>query len=618
MTRRMIKLLPLACALLLASCASRQGGLDSPSARPELPAPADVSRQAADFFLNRSQPGSGYLAGINSGANLTIDADNVQMSPDYSGAGTSGLAFAGYILNVNDYSGSDVLELLWDGSAPAPADCFIGLANFASNRWDWLQPAPDFTLTVDDRAAHSNSAGSLIAVVLLGGNSAASLHEIRLGGPNPPHAILSSTAYFGPPGQSLSLIGGLSFDEDGSIAGYEFDPEGDGTFEPVTQTGFVDHQYNDPGTYAAALRVTDDEGLSSTSFVNIVISSGAYDEIENNDDIASAQPLPSGDFSGFTGSSGPAGSMDGDSDDFYLLHLAQPTLISMTLSYLASDADLDLEIGRLDEGEVGSWTRFSTADDDENAILSLPAADYIVHVLNYSVLTEMQDKTADYNLAASFISTKLPFAKLKVTPDNAAAPTEVDLDASGSLDFGRTITQYEWDLYGDGIFESSDVIAASSFSASRVGHFRPAVRITNGDGFTAIGQADLTLTGTLDEVEPDDDAGSALVLPGLPIAGFSGDSGGNADGADPVDVLRFNVPAGGVDANFVLHYDALIGKLRIAICELSGETLVELGHSDGGTGTENAVVALADAGDYYVVITPHDGASGWTLDGELN
>jgi hypothetical protein len=67
-------------------------------------------------------------------------------------------------------------------------------------------------------------------------------------------------------------LAGTGTDPDGIIVKYEWDFEGDGEFDwNSTNTGRVIHEYEDPGTYVAVLRVTDNDGLSKEDQVVIKV-----------------------------------------------------------------------------------------------------------------------------------------------------------------------------------------------------------------------------------------------------------------------------------------------------------------------------------------------------------
>lgn len=83
-----------------------------------------------------------------------------------------------------------------------------------------------------------------------------------------PTAVISALPTSGDAPLTSSFNGTGSSDQDGSIAGYDWN-YGDGTANGSSST--VSHVYNTPGTYTATLTVTDNSGLknSSTQTINV-------------------------------------------------------------------------------------------------------------------------------------------------------------------------------------------------------------------------------------------------------------------------------------------------------------------------------------------------------------
>jgi WD40 repeat protein len=82
------------------------------------------------------------------------------------------------------------------------------------------------------------------------------------------------------PGGNVQFSGAAT-DDDGSIAKYEWDFDGDGVFEwSSTESGLTTFIYNDKGTYNAVLRVTDNDGFTATD--SRVITIGAADAYGND------------------------------------------------------------------------------------------------------------------------------------------------------------------------------------------------------------------------------------------------------------------------------------------------------------------------------------------------
>ena len=78
-----------------------------------------------------------------------------------------------------------------------------------------------------------------------------------------------------------------------------------------------------------------------------------------------------------------------------------------------------------------------------------------------------------------------PQASFTVTPNPAATGTEVTFDASGSKDPDGTIAKYEWDLDGNGTYETSSGASPTvKRSYSSAGELTVRVRVTDNSGAT--------------------------------------------------------------------------------------------------------------------------------------
>jgi hypothetical protein len=89
----------------------------------------------------------------------------------------------------------------------------------------------------------------------------------------PPNAAISTDRLNAVTGATVTLDASGSTDPEGaSITSYEWDPEGAGAFRrsPSTSSTFT-HAYSTPGTYHAAVRVTNEVGLNSTASVTVTV-----------------------------------------------------------------------------------------------------------------------------------------------------------------------------------------------------------------------------------------------------------------------------------------------------------------------------------------------------------
>lgn len=89
----------------------------------------------------------------------------------------------------------------------------------------------------------------------------------------PPVAALTATPDTGVMPLNVLLDAGGSTDADGTIVKYEWDPNGDGTFELDTgTTSSINYLYSTIGIYNSAVRVTDDDGGVSVASVPVTVN----------------------------------------------------------------------------------------------------------------------------------------------------------------------------------------------------------------------------------------------------------------------------------------------------------------------------------------------------------
>ena len=102
--------------------------------------------------------------------------------------------------------------------------------------------------------------------------------------------------FTGEPGDTFQFDG-QGTDDDGSIAKYEWDFEGDGVYRwSSTNSGNTTYIYNGEGTYTVTLRVTDDDGFTATDSRVITVSKASGDgggDDGGGDDGGGGIPAPS-------------------------------------------------------------------------------------------------------------------------------------------------------------------------------------------------------------------------------------------------------------------------------------------------------------------------------------
>lgn len=84
--------------------------------------------------------------------------------------------------------------------------------------------------------------------------------------PDAPVASFTESCHIVPINTPITFDPSGSYDLDGTIVLYEWDFDGDGTYDYSSATpDTVSHSYMSPGTYSVTLRVTDNEGLTGTA-----------------------------------------------------------------------------------------------------------------------------------------------------------------------------------------------------------------------------------------------------------------------------------------------------------------------------------------------------------------
>ncbi|MEZ5336964.1 MAG: PKD domain-containing protein [bacterium] len=249
---------------------------------------------AGDYFIGLADFGSGrwrWYNGPQSGQALDFGAlsgyysasDNLYVAVVLTGQGSYGLGQLRIGDNiqptasftVDQSSGTVPLTVNFDAGASMDID-----GEIVSHEWDFegdgfAAPVAEHTaqhvyaqtgnflarLRVTDNEGGQRITETVISVSGVGGNQA-------------PNAVISADVTTGNAPLSVAFLATGSSDPDGSITKYEWDVDGDGSFETDTGTTPAHASlYTDAGSYNATLRVTDDQGSTDTDSVLIEVSS---------------------------------------------------------------------------------------------------------------------------------------------------------------------------------------------------------------------------------------------------------------------------------------------------------------------------------------------------------
>jgi YD repeat-containing protein len=244
----------------------------------------------------------------------------------------------------------------------------------------------------------------------------------------------------------VSFDASASSDPDGTIAKYEWDLDGNGSYETDTGTTATTTK-----TYSAAtpvdvkVRVTDDRGATSTQTKTLTF----LNQAPSASFTATPNPVVSGSPVAFDGSA----SADPDG------------------SIAKYEWDLD--------GNGTYETDTGTTKTTTHTFATPGSFDVKLRVTDNLGATATQTKTVT-------VSNRAPTASFTVTPSPAATGQTVTLNGAGSSDPDGTVARYEWDLDGNGTYETDGGATASRTTTfSTPGTFTLGLRVTDNSGATA-------------------------------------------------------------------------------------------------------------------------------------
>jgi YD repeat-containing protein len=262
-------------------------------------------------------------------------------------------------------------------------------------------------------------------------------------------------------GEVVTFDGSASSDPDGTIANYKWDLDGNGTFETDTGgTAITTRSYATAATMVVKLRVTDANGATNDTTRNLTINPSA-----NQPPTASFTVTPTPALTGEVVTFDGSASSDPDG----------------TIANYKWDLDGNGTF-ETDTGSVSSVTN------------SYPTARSITVNLR---VTDNGSSSGDASHAVT-IQTKSPTASFTITPDSLPTGELVAFDGLASIDPDGTIAKYEWDLDGDGTFETdTGTTGTTSRTYSTATVLTIKLRVTDNDGASNETSGTLTVTNRL-------------------------------------------------------------------------------------------------------------------------
>jgi PKD repeat protein len=262
----------------------------------------------------------------------------------------------------------------------------------------------------------------------------------------PPEASFTATPNPTPTNSSVVFDASGSTDVDGTVAKYEWDLDGNGTYETSTgTTPTVTRSYSAPGDRTIGLRVTDAKGATGTTTRTLTI--------QNQLPIASFTATPNPVLSGASATFNASASHDPDG----------------TIAKYEWDLD----------GNGSYETNTGTTPTVSNTFATSGEKTVGLRVTDNSGGTATTTQTVT-------VENRAPTASFAATPNPVLSGVSTSFDASASSDPDGTIAKYEWDLDGNGTYETSTGTTPTvSNTFATPGEKTVGLRVTDNSGATA-------------------------------------------------------------------------------------------------------------------------------------
>jgi PKD repeat protein len=321
-------------------------------------------------------------------------------------------------------------------------------------------------------------------------------------------------------GQTVTFTSSSS-DPDGTIASVAWDTDDDGAFDDTASRSFAK-----AGTYTVRVRVTDDDGASSTGSKSVTVA--------NRPPVASFSMSPAAPVTGqtvtFSSSStdpdGTIASVTWDTDDdgafddtasrsfakagSYTVRLrvtddngGTDTLAkTVTVANRPPVAAFSFSPAAPSTGQTVTFTSSSSDPDgtiastawdtDDDGAFDDTASRSFAKAGTYTVRLKVTDDNGGTDTLAKnvTVANRNPLARFTISPNPTSTNQAVTFESTSS-DPDGTIASYAWDLDGDGQIDSGVTVASPSRSYAKAGTYPVKLIVTDDNGATA------TATGTV-------------------------------------------------------------------------------------------------------------------------
>jgi PKD repeat protein len=267
----------------------------------------------------------------------------------------------------------------------------------------------------------------------------------------PPAATVSYSPSNPDVGEQMTFDPNGTADPDGDdVFSYEYDWDGDGTYEGFTEVeSTITHTYDTRGSKTVTFRAEDEHGGVGTATVSFFVG--------DREPIARCSVTPES------------------------VHVGEEIQMDARASENASSADFDPD---------GDGTYETVGHVDFLANYSYETADtYEVRAL----LQNGEQTNETFCGTVSVTENEPPTAALTITPSDPMTGESVTFDASGSSDTDGSVETYRWDFDGDGTVERETNDSSETYQFDASGSYVPSVTVVDDDGATGEASRDLSV-----------------------------------------------------------------------------------------------------------------------------
>jgi PKD repeat protein len=374
---------------------------------------------------------------------------------------------------------------------------------------------------------------------------------------------------------NVLLDAGGSTDPDGPIADYRWDLDGDGTYESDTGTvATTTTSFDTPGVHTVRVLVTDGDGATATKSVDIIVGNRPPVASIAAPGVAVAGRQLTLDASGSTDPDGTIASYDWDldNDGSYETHTGSIPTAQMTPA-TGGAATVHLRVTDSDGGSATTSITFNVTNPPTASLIATPSTTRPGRTVlldasgsndpegtalmfawdldnNGTFETDtgttatvsnswgppgshtVRVRVTDADGASTVASTVVSVVNLMPLPAAAVngkstAGSPVTIDASGSVDPDGSIADYQWDLDGNGSFETdTGTNATVTKTYANAATVQVKLRVTDNEG----GTATLTLPLVVEAASLGGGGGGGGGTGGTGGGGGGGGTGGSSGG----------------------------------------------------------------------------------------